>query len=244
MIAHGFGYKPDPADARDLLLAARLAPMDLGREGTVWSPRANVKGQRRTSSCVGQSVAQGKRLAYLRQGIDCPELSGRAAYRLALTVDGTDADEGTHLRSAIRAVQKLGCPTEAAWPFSEAAITAQLTPAAVHSGYDHRGLRGYYRIARGDADGIRRALFAGFPVVAGWSVGPAFMAYTGKGLVDIESEHTGGHALCLHSYAADTTFRGVNSWTTAWGQAGHFTATERWVCTATDVWALDVGGAT
>ncbi len=242
--AFGLGCKRDLHDARDLLLAARLAPATLPLSATVWSSAARVKDQGRTSSCVGQAVSQALRLAYLHQGQQCPDLSARACYRLALSVDGADADHGTYLRSGVRGAQKLGSPTEAAWPFSARDITAQLSLAAVHSGHDQHGLRGYYRIPSGNVDGVRQALAAGFPVVAGWDVGPAFMANRGAAAVDVESESLGGHALCLHSYS-DQIFSGVNSWGTAWGAGGHFTATERWVASAHDVWALDVtsGGA-
>ena len=243
MSTFGLGYIPDEPDERDRPLAAALIPPAIAASGTVWDDRANVKNQGATSSCVGNAVSQAIRLGYMRHGAACPELSARACYRAALTLDGSTADHGTYLRSGVRGAQKIGIPDESAWPFDAAHILAPLTFAAAHSAYDRRGVRGYYRIASGDVDGICAAIAHGFPVVAGWQVGPAFQRYTGTGLVDVEGSSIGGHALCLHSYDADGSFRGVNSWGTGWGRGGHFAATERWVASATDVWALDVGGA-
>lgn len=238
------GCLPDPPDTRDLPLSARLGgTVGVPPSATVWDTSCRVKDQRATNSCVGQAVSQALRLGHIRAGTDCPELAARAVYRMALTSDGSTRDDGTWLRSAVRAVTKIGAPPEAACPFSVSGILEPLPLSVVHSGYDRHGARGYYRVASGDTDGIRVALAAGFPVVGGWQVGEAFLGYDGSGLVDVESgPPRGGHALCLHGYDG-ARFRGVNSWGIYWGRGGHFDATERWVAKATDVWALDVRGS-
>lgn len=238
------GCLPDPEDARDLPLSAALPRAATPpHHASLWDDAAPVRDQGSTSSCVGQAVAMGLHLAHLKAGArGCPVLSARAAYRYALGPSRDVADAGTWLRACVAAIRKIGIPSEAAWA-GVRDVLAPVSLAAAHDGVDRWGLRGYYRIPKGDIGGVMLALAAGLPVVGGWQVGDRFLAYDGRGDVAPEADTRGGHALCLHGYdQAESVprFWGVNSWGVGWGRTGHFSATSAWVASGADLWALDV----
>lgn len=241
MTTRGLGYLPDPKDEKDRLFSAHpKSAISLPSSVSLWDPRCEIKDQGSTNSCVGQAFSQGLRLAYLHEGADCPELSAEFLYFLARKEHGGEnEDVGTYLRSCAQALKKFGAADEATWPFEEQRVNRQPSMRALHSGYDRKGLKGYYRIEEGDLDGIRKALASGCPVVAGWQVSEEFLDWQGGPIPEQTGNIVGGHALCLDGYRGDD-FDGVNSWDRYWGDGGRFTATSRFVRQATDIWALDV----
>lgn len=258
----GLGYKRDKPDARDRLFAAHAASAaPIPDFASVDVPSVAPKNQGQTSSCVGNSEAQALRLAYLRRGIACPELSAMSIYRGARNIDGTNTDEGTQLRSGMQAVTTVGVALESAWPFDEHAINSQLPFSALRSAYDRHGKRGYHRIAEGNVDDWCRALAGGLPCVSGWDVTEVFCSSDGRHVVDVQQgAMAGGHAIACIGYGSSShlaaTMPGVsfaksyprlfvlvNSWGHEWGFSGRFFATPEFVADASDSWVVDVGGA-
>lgn len=237
-----FGYIPDAPDSRDRMFSAFLPrTLALPRSATVWDSSCAIKDQAGTSSCVGQALSQGLRLAYLHRGEPCRELSARFAYRVALTVDGSNSDGGTRIRSAMDGVKRAGCATEHQWPFSESEILQPLGLSAATSAFDRKGLRGYYRIAAGDVDGIKHAVANGYPVVGGWQVSRSFMGWDGAYPIGAQTtDIVGGHALCVVGYDGDVLTL-CNSWSSSWGRHGMALVTRDFAAQAGDVWALAVG---
>jgi len=243
MTTRCLGYLPDAPDARDHLFSAhRASAAFLPSAATVDRPDVDAKNQGGTSSCVGQAVAQALRLSYLARDVVCPELSARSVYRLARNIDGTESDGGTYLRSGCYAVQRLGCATEDACPFSAAEVDDQLPFRALHSSFDRGGTRRYYRIAAGNPDAVRRAIAAGFPVVGGWSVDEAFVQSDGRGIQGpVLGDIIGGHAMCIVGYV-DELFTVLGSWGSEYGHDGRIQVTRSFVAQGTDLWALDTDG--
>jgi len=238
-----YGYKKDLADARDSWLSARLgAPLRLPPSASVRDSRVSPKDQSSTSSCTGQSTSQALRLAYLKEGIACPDLSALFPYYLGRSIEGAEgSDGGAYIRDVIKAIMKWGEAAESAWPFNLSAVNKHPNVKAYRSAYDRRGAKKYHRIPSGDANGIRQALAAGYPVVAGWQVSQSFEDYDGTGVIPAqEAPFLGGHAICLTGYSADGTFELLNSWGTGWGKGGYAIVSEAFVQQATDVWALEV----
>lgn len=264
-MTHGLGYRKDRPDPRDkvfALHAASDAPVPSFASVDVDTVRA--KNQGRTSSCCGQGISQGIRLANLATKVDCPELAALFAYRVALNLDGANVDEGTEVRQVLKAVTNLGLCSESSMPFSESAVLNQPTFAAESDAFDRRGLRGYYRIASGDVDGMAKALAAGFPVVAGWDVTETFCSTDGHSVIGAQTgAMAGGHCMCIvgvgssadwsHRYPAfqppksyARLGRIVQSWgdnDRVYGYSGRIFADEDFLSQATDVWALDCRGA-
>jgi hypothetical protein len=245
-VTRNFGYLPDAPDERDAKFGAlmgHLAASPPPASASVWNDACPIRDQGQTSSCVGHAWARALRLAYLRKGEKCPELSPEFVYYLARVQHGGEhEDVGTYLRSGGKGTIKFGVAEEETWPFSEAKINAQPSLRALHDGFDRRGLRGYYRIdSNTQADDIRRAIAAGHPVVAGWQIDQSFVDWDGEGAIGKQVNPVGGHALCVVSYAADGTFKLANSWSSSWSTKGGFAiVNESFVSQADDVWAVSV----
>lgn len=241
----GLGCRPDPEDARDRELGQLLGVLASSpppASASVAHPLVVPRDQGPTQSCTGQAVAQAVRLAYLAQGVECPDLSALAPYWWGRSEWGGErVDDGSHLRTTIRAVQRFGCPSEEAWPFAAARVQRSPGWAATRDAYDRRGVRGYYRIVSGDVDGVRRAIAAGLPVVGGWRVDRPFTRSEGPLVIDAPQESTiGGHAVVLEDYEPDGTFGLLNSWGTSWRNGGRARVTETFVSLGQDLWAIDV----
>jgi hypothetical protein len=225
----------------------------------LWSVPA--KNQLRTQSCVGNAGAAGLRRAFERAGVPCPELSARYCYRACLNIDGTEADDGTYLRSAARALMGIGCCAESAMPFDESEILSPISFGAHRDAFDRRRLGSYHRIASGDVDGICRALAAGLPVMAGWQVSEDFVRSTGHEVFGAQLEPiTGGHAMLLVGHGSSAhweqrvpefrpnrsysrIFRVLGSWGgSPYGYDGRIFMAPEMAAQASDLWALDTTG--
>ncbi len=235
---------PDAPDDRDRKFSAhRAATGPIPLSASVDDAHVVAKDQGNTSSCVGQATAQALRLAYLKRGIACPDLSALFVYRLARNIDGTTNDDGSFLRSGAQAVQKLGCAPEFSWPFNEAEVNTEIPFSAQHDAFDRAGVRRYYRIAAGDTDGIKRAIAAGLSVTGGWDVDQAFVSSDGQSIIDVQNQSSiaGGHAMCVCSYANDV-FGILGSWGSNYGHSGRIKVTKGFMAAGSDFWVFDTQG--
>jgi hypothetical protein len=242
-MSRGLGCLPDPEDARDLPLAARLGAIARSAppsSATVVHTDVRPKDQGGTNSCTGQACAQGLRLSYLAAGLACPDLSALDPYyRSRAEWGGQRVDEGSYLRTTVKAVQHAGCSTEDAWPFSAQVVNRRPSWAAARSAFDRRGLRGYYRCF--SPDDVRRAIAARYAVIGGWDVDEAFLDHGGRGVIEPpRGEIVGAHAVVIPDFAADGTFGLLNSWGPFWGRDGWARVSEEWIARGRDVWALAV----
>ena len=243
MITRSLGCKKDKHDPRDkhlgVLLRAR-GPLALPSSADLRDARVTPRDQSRTSSCTGQSTSQGVRLAYLKAGEDCPELSALFPYLLGRAETGEEkVDGGSSLRDVIQAGKRFGFATEAAWPFHNERVNVSPSHTAYRSAFDRRGLRGYYRVPN-EPDAVRSALAAGYPVVGGWQVSEAFLDWNGKDPIGVQTSNiVGGHAILLIAYEPGA-FWLMNSWGTSWGRNGYALVTEDFIRQMDDGWALDV----
>lgn len=270
-MTRGLGYIPDVPDARDHLFSAHPASNEpVPDSSNIDRADVNPKNQLGTSSCVGNGTTKVLQLSSLFAGIVCPELSARFCYRAALNIDGTNTDDGTQVRSGVKALTLLGSPPEEDMPMSESLILEQPSFHAERDAFDRRGLRGYHRIASGDLDGIRRALGAGFGIVAGWDVTKDFCSADGKDVIDVQkAPFAGGHCMGIIGHGSSSYWetrypdfrpgksypllgRIIGSWggdnptpeapPTGYGYNGRIFVTPEFLGAATDLWALDVSG--
>lgn len=239
----GLGYKPDRHDPRDKKLGAVLDTHAAAPPPAADLRHSSVtaKDQGNTSSCTGQSSSQALRLAYLKAGIACPELSALTAYYWGRAESGEERqDEGSYLRDIIQAFKRFGCADEAAWPFSEANVNVGPGHTAYRSAFDRHGPKAYYRVE--SANDVRRAIAAGYPVVGGWQVSESFMDWNGHAPIGAQTTGiVGGHAMPICAYDPGG-FWLLNSWGTGWGRDGGYAlVTEAFIAQGTDLWAIDLG---
>lgn len=241
----GFGAIQDPVDARDMKLTGVFgshAGVTIPAAGSVANSLVVPRDQDGTNSCVGQAWSQGLRLAYLKLGKSCPALSARYCYWGRSLHNMGNVDQGTYQRSVAKFVMMMGVSAESAMPFSVWDINKPPGNRAVFSGYDHRGLRGYYRIEEGDVVGIKRAISLGFPVVGSWPVDRVFMDHTGTSrLLPMKGGFLGNHAMLIESFD-DEGGTIMNSYGLRWGMNGKSMVTNEWLASGFDFWALDVNG--
>ncbi len=239
------GYLVDPFDEGDAkhklsIRLGALAESPPPASASVEQP-VPIKDQDMSSSCVGQGISRGCELGYLYLGIPCPELSALDVYaRGRAEHGGQHEDVGSYIRSGIKAVQRGGIADEAAWPFSMDRVNRNPNMTARQSAHDRRGVRGYHRIDSGDVAGVRRAIASGFPVVGGWQIDQGFMDWNGNGVISGQIMPIGGHAMCITSYAADGTFRLINSWGASYGRSGYAVVDDMFISAVQDAWAIEV----
>lgn len=241
---HGTGYLPDPADARDRdFEKLGLGSSALPHAHSLWGNAFNILDQGASNSCVGFSIAQGVRVAAPDVGL----LSPGAIYWNARAFHGaTKRDDGTHIRFAIRGLQKYGAPPEDVWRLKTGPlgnVNKKPSLASYQLGHDFGGVRGYYRVfEQGPAmlGAIKAAIFAGRPVVAGWMIDADFQRNDGPSVIGVpRGPIIGGHAMLISGYGGDT-FQVVNSWGTRWRSGGLATFTAELTMRAIDVWAVDL----
>jgi hypothetical protein len=235
------GAHRDKPDSRDKLI--RLATLDDAIPSAATVDRGQPpEDQDGTGSCVGQSVTSAIWLAYMANGIDCPDLSALFAYYNGRRYHQTTVtDNGTGIRYVIKGSVRFGATTEDAWPFKPAAVNRKPGWNAYRLGHDRRGVRGYYRIPRGDLNAVRRAIANKLPVVAWWVVDKAFTSRTGPSVIGPcdESKRAGNHCMVIPSYYEKGEFGLLNSWG-AWRHNGRQRVTAEFVARGRDLWAIDV----
>jgi hypothetical protein len=241
----GLGYRKDPEDSRDFRMGALLGALEDSpppASASVAHPLVGPKDQRGSSACVGFSWSIALRLSFLREGVNCPDLSPLFLYFAARGEHGDQGvDAGSYLRAGGAAATKYGASDEASWAFSMLRVNKSPSFGAFRSAFDRRGRRGYFRVPSGNVDAVRRAIAAGHPVVGGWNIGASFLDWDGRGAIDQQrGEIVGGHAICLDSYTAEGTFSGPGSWGIGWGRSGRHVLTEALVRDGVDLWIVDV----
>jgi hypothetical protein len=139
------------------------------------------------------------------------------------------SDQGSTLRAALRAANKIGICKEETYPYTAENFNAQPPATAYVEAADYR-LGAYYRIPKSEAVfGIRYALAMGFPVLVATLVGQQLFTlqpgeiYTGVGWGNTPA---GGHAYIIDGYDATSPdgkliFDIRNSWGVEWCDSGY-----------------------
>lgn len=256
---YGKGYHPDTHDkSKDLSVRALLgAPLRLPGASSLEQYVTTIYDQGNTSSCVGWALAQAVNLrcAALGTPILLPSpvavyTGGRAVERQLLGLTPAQSplqDNGSMPNLAVQAMNQIGVPSNIAWPFDPTTINNEpdLETLEVASAFK---LLGYYRI---DSTGSQRivdlqqAISSGYPVAIGTMVDQAFEDYAGGsatiGAPD-PAHLLGGHMTHLVGYDSTGRWRGVNQWTTQWGDSGFYWASSDFVTSSlvSDLYVITV----
>ena len=226
------GWLPNPIDVRDISvdLGGRRR-IGTGLEGSLKQHVRHVFNQRNTSSCVAQAIAEGICVRESKA-----ELSVKIPSRLFIYYnsrvfhEGHHSDSGTHIRTAVKGLTKLGAPDEEHWKFSTGIFKVNRRPRwkPYMRGYGRKGGQYHWILSRDDERiiQIKKAIDEGYPVIFGTSIDRSFLQVSNGRPIPKPSDMSaiiGGHAMLIIGYQktlAGTNFEIVNSWGTGWGNKG------------------------
>ena len=268
----GKGFRRDIHDiSKDLTIRHLLGALrdtnpleEMGMEQYITGVMG-VKNQGQTGRCLAFAFARAAQLRSDVAGVpllEWPSTTGlytvARAYeraRQGFTADNTPLTDGGSIpQDMVNGANDYGVANDSAWPSeSEASADINAEPNIEELKAASKGkFPGYYRISSTGAqrvEDVKQALAAGYPVVIGVQVDPAFEQYAG-GIAEPDTmppipkavtapdltQDLGGHGLCLHGYktfpGGVTLFRGCNSWDVSWGDYGLFWADVTWLCDA------------
>jgi C1A family cysteine protease len=228
---NNLNLRKDPEDDRDFKLTAPKR-VSLPRRIDWRDQMSPVKNQGRLGSCVGFAVTAVKEFheqqehvlevaagkTYQRD-IEYYDLSESWVYWMSKKLDPWPNEEGTSIRYAMKVLQKVGVPTEEAWPYD-----VNYTDPKIWAHLIARWglIKSYQRI--NNLQELKVALKDG-PVAIGIGCFEEIFRPNRYGFVDMPkntSNCIGGHAICITAYN-DTSRQVIfkNSWSSAWGDKGY-----------------------
>jgi len=226
-------YRRDPEDDRDFKMSSDMKKLSASMQVDHTSQMTSVKNQGRLGSCVGfavtalkewqekieheEEVSEGKKDH--RKGKEY-NLSESWVYWNAKKIDPWPGEEGTSIRFAMKVLNKIGVPTEKAWPYSDTKIGDPASWAPMISKWACIGK--YWRVR--NLKELKIALKTS-PVPIGI---PCFreIFYVGKnGIINYPANPAnmyGGHAVCAVGYDNKRKLiKFKNSWGKGWGKKGY-----------------------
>ncbi len=242
-LGHFLGARPDPFDPRDYPFTA-APPAVLPPAVDLRQYLGPVKDQGQAGTCVGQATS-GLMEFRARKAGSSDLFAAAFVYYEACALEGNAGDPqvGCFPRDAFKALQKLGCCSEADDPYKDSVSPAPST-AALADALAHR-IPSYHRIS--GLLGLKTALASGQACVLGVQVYPSFekpvaghipMPAHGESLL-------GGHAILAFQYQDDPAYPGGgwvgirNSWGSSWGDGGNLYAPYAYIANhklTSDIW--------
>jgi len=218
---YGFGWRRDKLDHRDIKYSAYpiqvKKPIDLREHMPV------IYDQGQTSSCVANATAAA--FEYVRMAQTLPDWipSRLFIYWLARSYEGsTITDDGSQIRDAVKAVSKVGAPSEKIWPFSIDHVNTRPTVEAFNAA-KHSMILSYDSVPQ-KLEHILSCLTHNGPVLFGSSVFSEIQTTT-DGYIPMpgpDEQPIGGHAMLIVGWQPDTQrFIIRNSWSESWGDKGY-----------------------
>jgi C1A family cysteine protease len=235
-----FNYRKDPYDSRDFLyqpLKAYASPADsqLSIPPRIdWTEQMSpVKDQGRLGSCVGfavtaikefqeqkehaKEVSEGK---FDHRNKKYYDLSEAWLYWMCKEIDAWPGIEGTSIRYAMKVLNRIGVPSEQAWPYDD--IVKGEPKSWAHLVARWSLINSYWRVT--SLEELKDALVSG-PVGIGVGVYEEFFYAGDDGVVKDPANPQyayGGHAIAAVGYHDDSGYvKFKNSWGPKWGANGY-----------------------
>lgn len=226
------GHRPDPADEKYATFSksmfAGVSPISNDEVDlrAFSSPRHD---QRRTSTCVAQSVIKALEIKRIQKhghnahvALSVMDLYFGA--RDLMDPKETNLDDGTHIHLACEVLRTFGVCREVMNPFDEKNLFIPTSVLATREAYLNKIQANYriYSTGWSRVDDVITNLQMGNPVVFGTIVGASWFNYgpdsPAIGPTKFENSK-GSHATCLVGWV-DGKFITENSWGSYWGQNG------------------------
>ncbi|MDA1235438.1 MAG: C1 family peptidase [Acidobacteria bacterium] len=241
-----FDARPDTVDFRDRMFVPTLTEVPPSRSLSVYkgdkAPPILDQGTEGACTGFGLAAVANYLLLTLPDSLDKSDVSPRMFYQMARRYDewpGEDYD-GSSARGAMKGWHKHGVCTEKMWPYALEEASGNLTPSRIADAVS-RPLGAYFRVNHKDLVAMHCAitevgiLYATATVHSGWD------NVTSKGIIPLEDEQLGGHALAIVAYDQHG-FWIQNSWGNGWGAGGFARISyDDWLINGTDVWVARLG---
>ena len=222
---YALGCHKDSPDSRDRPLTRLPKALKVVLPPKVdYTPKMSpVSDQGQEGTCVGFAVVDGmKEYQEKLEWKKLVQLSVRYLYTESRKLDRWSSDEGTTIRSAMKALNKKGVPPQSCWKY-KVHQTDKPCPNADELAKPYR-IQSYAYLETPDE--MRESLFVNGPFVAGVFVYEnAWNAAEKTGVIPMpakDDEEVGGHAICVVGYDDKTQlFKFKNSWGKSWGKKGY-----------------------
>jgi Papain family cysteine protease len=259
-MGHRYGAIPDAHDARDFpLLALRPHVPSLPPSWDVRLSAPPIKDQGDEGACVAFASTRANRTAHALAGRPIVDLSEQWLYWQCRWLEHTvGEDAGSMPRDACRVLRKVGCDTEADYPYVAGQYAAHPPENLVAAAPNK--ISGFYRCHT--LLEAKVALVANCGVIIALNVPESFesAAVARTGMVPmpamsksgrITERFLGGHCTTIEGWndggpggAPDRNAIGANSWNTSWGDGGFFYLPYDWfdprLPLVLGIWALVV----
>ena len=237
------GYKKDPVDKRDYKYRDKIpfSSLDELRDTYLsFVPKVDhtlqmspVKDQGQLGSCVGFAVTAMKEWQEQKEHIQELEagksykrkeehydLSESWVYWNSKKIDPWPGEEGTSIRYAMKVLNKIGVPTEKAWPYDDVDFGEPKRWADMVAVWSL--IQSYWSIA--NLYELKAALETS-PVPIGIGCYREIFYVGSDGIIPYPADPSmcyGGHAVCAVGYDDNTNLvKFKNSWSRYWGEEGY-----------------------
>jgi hypothetical protein len=186
-----------------------------------------IEDQGQLGSCTSNALAGALEYLVRRETGRAVDLSRLFIYyNQRLWDDYVREDGGGAIAVGVRAIVRLGVPTERSWPYDRNLFAVQ-PPEAVYREAEQFQASDWWSVPV-DADAMRACLASGFPITFGTRCTESFMRAPSSGIISMPgaSESADGrhgrHALLLVGYDDRRRMFVVrNSWGADWGDRGY-----------------------
>lgn len=237
------GYRKDPSDGRDYIYRNKIPFTSLSELRDIYlslpssvdhtAEMSPVKDQGQLGSCVGfavtamkewqeqqehlQEIESGKTYKRKEENYD---LSEAWVYWNAKKIDPWPGEEGTSIRYAMKVLNKIGVPTEKAWPYNDIDIGEPKRWATMVARWSL--IESYWSI--GNLYELKTALQKS-PVPIGIGCYREIFYVDSSGIISYPADPNtcyGGHAVCAVGYDDSRSLvKFKNSWSPYWGEEGY-----------------------
>ena len=250
MTTHGFGWRPQLGDARDIHFAAPVALLqNLPAQIDLTAQCPPVYDQGQLGSCTANAIGGAFEFSLIKQGLQDFVPSRLFIYYYERVLEHTvHSDSGAALRDGMKVVNTHGACPETEWPYDIHKFTNTPPKQCRIDALKEHVLS--YRSITQDLAQMKACLASGLPFVFGISVYQSFLdASDGNIPMPMTTANdkplNEGHAILAVGYDdAKQVFLFRNSWGTTWGNQGYGTIPYGYLTSsdASDFWSIDVIG--